>query len=142
MKTTSLTILLLIVVLGAACQREPSLNKPVVTRDNAIDGSVTPRPRGLPFNQYAARDNSYTDYVNYDLSYRDLRSSLEELLLVNFSSRTKWPEQEYLPNGFDPELVLEFGKNPGLGIRELHQEGITGQGVGIALIDTPLNINH
>lgn len=33
---------------------------------------------------------------------------------------------------------LENGKNPGLGVRALHAQGITGKGVKIAIIDQPL----
>lgn len=33
---------------------------------------------------------------------------------------------------------LENGKNPGLGVRALHEQGITGNGVKIAIIDQPL----
>jgi hypothetical protein len=35
-----------------------------------------------------------------------------------------------------------MGKNPGLGVRSLHQKGITGRGVGIAIIDNPLLTDH
>ncbi len=142
MKTITYIILLILAIISAACQPASLREDPEVFRGDSTDRSGTPRPCRLPFNQYAARDKYYTDYVNYDLSYRDLHSCLEELLLVKFNSGTKWPEREYLPKGFDPDLVLELGKNPGLGIREIHQEGITGQGVGIAIIDTPLNISH
>ncbi len=34
--------------------------------------------------------------------------------------------------------VLEEGKNPGLGVRDLHAQGITGEGVNVAIIDQPL----
>lgn len=37
---------------------------------------------------------------------------------------------------------MELGKNPGLGSRELHQKGITGKGVGIAIIDQSLLVDH
>jgi subtilisin family serine protease len=38
--------------------------------------------------------------------------------------------------------LLEDGKNPGLGIRALHKQGIDGRGVGIAIIDQPLLKDH
>ena len=37
---------------------------------------------------------------------------------------------------------IEIGKNPGLGIRSLHALGITGRGVGIAIIDQTLLVEH
>jgi hypothetical protein len=37
---------------------------------------------------------------------------------------------------------MEIGKNPGLGIRKLHENGITGKGIGIAIIDQALLVDH
>ena len=37
---------------------------------------------------------------------------------------------------------MELGKDPGLGVRELHNRGITGQGVSIAIIDQVLLKDH
>jgi hypothetical protein len=38
--------------------------------------------------------------------------------------------------------VLEAGKNPGLGVRNLHRQGITGAGVRVAIIDQNLALTH
>ena len=38
--------------------------------------------------------------------------------------------------------VMENGKNPGLGIRKLHDKGITGKGVNVAIIDQNLLLDH
>jgi hypothetical protein len=59
-----------------------------------------------------------------------------------FDSRTEWPSHDRLPEGFDPARRLEEGKNPGLGVRALHAQGVDGRGVGIAIIDQPLLMNH
>jgi hypothetical protein len=32
--------------------------------------------------------------------------------------------------------------NPGLGVRELHEEGITGKGVTVAIIDQNMILDH
>jgi len=45
-------------------------------------------------------------------------------------------------DGFDPRRIEELGKNPGLGVRTLHERGITGRGVSIAIIDLPLLVGH
>ncbi len=37
---------------------------------------------------------------------------------------------------------MELGKDPGLGIRNLHAQGITGRGVGIAIVDQTLLVDH
>lgn len=74
-----------------------------------------------------------------DVSDQDL-SVIENHDDVSFNSVTIWPE--VLPNGFNPDEILEFNKNPGLGIRKLHEQGITGKGVGIAIIGQPLLTDH
>jgi hypothetical protein len=42
----------------------------------------------------------------------------------------------------DEKAILELGKDPGFNIRKLHKQGITGEGVGIAIIDTYLLPEH
>ena len=69
---------------------------------------------------------------NHNLSFMDLKGSKELLSTISFSSRTKWPTSDKLPSGFDPKQILEYGKDPGLGISELHKLGYTGKGVSIA----------
>ena len=81
-------------------------------------------------------------FSNVSLARLDLRDSLEFLQAMPFDSRTVWPDASKLPEGFDPAKVLEQGKNPGLGIRVLHRQGIDGRGVGIAIIDQPLLKDH
>lgn len=82
------------------------------------------------------------DLRGYDLSGLDLSSSLDDLLYATFGSRTIWPTADKMPKEYDRERILELGKNPGLDIRKLHAQGITGQGVGIAIIDQPLLTKH
>jgi len=81
-------------------------------------------------------------FSNVSLVNLDLRGHLELLQTIPFDSRTVWPESSKLPTGFDPVQVLEQGKNPGLGVRALHSQGIDGRGVGIAIIDQPLAKDH
>ncbi len=82
------------------------------------------------------------DLRRADLSALDLRNALDNLVYADFDTRTMWPAPDLLPRGFDPARILDLGKNPGLGIRSLHAQGITGQGVGVAIIDQPLLTDH
>jgi hypothetical protein len=83
------------------------------------------------------------DLRTQDLSQLDLKYSLNDLLAAGtFDDRTIWPAVSKMPFGFDPQRILKIGKNPGLGVRSLHARGITGKGVGIAIIDTPLLVDH
>jgi len=75
-----------------------------------------------------------------DLSRLDLTAHGQDLLNVYFDTETNWPAA--LPAGFDPAKILELNRNPGLGIRELHARGVTGKGVSVAVVDTPILLDH
>lgn len=78
-----------------------------------------------------------------DLSDKDLSKVPVDILeKTDFDTTTKWPSKENLPTGFSPEQLLEDAKNPGLGIKKLHEQGITGQGIVVAIIDQTLDIDH
>ena len=79
---------------------------------------------------------------NLDLTNLDLSGEGDYLKSESFDSLTQWPPSDRLPAGFDPQKLLEEGKNPGLGIRSLHEQGINGEGVGIAILDQPLLLGH
>jgi hypothetical protein len=82
------------------------------------------------------------DLRSFDLSGADLRDRADTLLRASFDERTKWPPASALPEGFDPARIMALGKDPGLGVRRLHQQGITGRGVGVAIIDQTLLVDH
>ena len=75
------------------------------------------------------------DLIQLDLSNIDLTKT-------TFDNFTQWPASERLPKGFDPDKVMEWGKYPGLGVKQLHDQGITGVGVHVAIIDQPLLPDH
>ena len=77
-----------------------------------------------------------------DLSKLDLRGSLDDLMYATFDDKTVWPAPDQMPTGFDWQKIMELGRNPGLGVRRLHEKGITGRGVKIAIIDQPLLVDH
>ncbi len=72
----------------------------------------------------------------------DLRDEAKILNTMIFDSLTEWPPGDKLPAGFNPDQLMEQGKTPGLGVRGLHEKGIDGRGVGIAIIDQPLLLGH
>lgn len=80
------------------------------------------------------------DLRSTDLTLLDLRNREFDLLNSVFDSKTKWPEK--LPQGFDPKVILDSNKNPGFNIKKLHNEGITGKGINIAIIDYALLVDH
>lgn len=82
------------------------------------------------------------DLRSSDLTKLDLSNSKEDLLFADFDSKTQWPASDKMPVDFDWQKIMEIGKDPGLGIRALHQQGITGKDIGFAIIDQPLLIEH
>jgi hypothetical protein len=85
---------------------------------------------------------AYADVRERNLRWLDLREAEDLLFTLTFDTKTKWPQPTLLPEGFDPAELLELGKEPGLGIRELQALGFTGAGVTVAYIDQALLLNH
>ena len=83
-------------------------------------------------------DNSFANWgFSYlDLSDKDLSSvSLEILSKVAFSSTTIWPTQYKLPKGFNPQIILNYTSTTSNTVINLHNQGINGEGIAIAVID-------
>lgn len=71
-----------------------------------------------------------------DLSDKDLSSvSLDVLSRVAFSSTTIWPTQSKLPKGFKPQSILKYTSTTSDSVIKLHNQGIDGKGITIAVID-------
>ena len=86
--------------------------------------------------------------VNYSFDFRcsdfsgmDLKDC-EDLDFADFDTKTIWPTRDKLLENFDPQAILENGKNPVLGIRDLHRQGVNGKNVGVAILDQMLLSSH
>ncbi len=84
----------------------------------------------------------YDDVRWKDLSKLDFSARRGLIATLTFNQKTVWPEQAKMPPGSDPNKILTDALNPGLGVRELHQQGITGKGVNVAIIDQPVYLVH
>lgn len=82
------------------------------------------------------------DLRSSDLTKLDLSNSISDLLFADFDSQTQWPPSDKMPANFDWQKIMEVNKDPGLGVRALHDRGITGRNVGIAIIDQTLLVDH
>ncbi len=137
--------LIIIVVLSILAACAAPLHLPKIDRQPASPGyygSINPNP-SLPAKLDPTSETIFqNDYRSADLSQLDLSQSLEGLLIADFDSQTQWPSASRLPAGFDPRSIMELGKDPGLGVRALHDSGITGKGIGIAIIDATLVVDH
>lgn len=88
-------------------------------------------------------ENRYTrplvDVRGSDLSNKDL-SAYNALMDFTFDQFTIFPtNHSKWPQHLDVKNFLELGKDPGLGIRKLHEKGIDGTGISMAIIDQPLS---
>lgn len=57
---------------------------------------------------------------------------------MTISDYTRFPAKNKLPAGYDPDALLEWGKDPGLSVDILHKYGFTGKGSVIAYVDQPI----
>jgi hypothetical protein len=123
----------------------PSFSYDFITRlTEGGTGLVREVPASDKKQAYLAQINGTLDIRWVDcpefLSDDDIQKIFGAIPYVNFNTDTVWPDG--LPSGFDPEALLETGKNPGLGVRALHEQDITGKGVSIAIIDQTLFTGH
>lgn len=99
--------------------------------------------RGFRKEEYFSLNESSADLRWFDCANltEEERMLLERSIPdITFNEDTVFPEN--VKERLQPELLMELGKNPGLGLRELHERGITGKGVGIAVIDQTLYTGH
>lgn len=112
--------------------------------------SIVRQPEYLDISQYMPQllsdyperssEGFEIDVRSTDLKQVDVTNRLEDLLFSTFDDQTQWPG--HLPAGFDIEKIMAYGKDPGLNVRQLHKENITGKGVGVAIIDQGLLVDH
>lgn len=121
--------------ISKAIKRKPGIAKlPTVSLK---DGKL---PEYDPGN---IEDSFQVDLANKNLTNLDIseiKNGMNSLMHANFDTYTKWPDET--EKYFDHDKILEYGKNPGLGIRSLHKQGITGKGIGIAIIDGSIPVEH
>jgi serine protease AprX len=82
-----------------------------------------------------------------DVRFKDLsklKSSVTAALIstLRFNEKTVWPDTNTMLPGRKPDELIKKAMNPGLGIGQLHKQGITGKGVNVAIIDQPLYRDH
>ena len=136
----------LLILFGVTAQPLTNSTRPVVfpyIGNHPVPLILNPgKLASIPSYNPGNTEQFQVDLRGADLSGLDLQNRARDLSNADFDSHTLWPGQEYLPADFDPSQVLETGKNPGLSVRELHAQGITGKGVGVAIIDQALLTGH
>ena len=145
-----ISIFILAALLLSACSPAPEmLDKYALTPFEKLGIESSPSPAdyasifGTPeeFPQFQPGVTwSPLDLRSQNFETFDLSNEVSGLLHADFDNQTRWPSS--LPEEFNYEEIMAFGKNPGLNIRTLHEAGITGKGVGIAVIDQTLLVEH
>lgn len=142
MKTRILIPFLLLSLCLTACAAK-SITFPKIDRQpDPAPYSGRGAPTELPTYNPDSDESWQMDLRSYDLSKLDFSRSLDDLRFATFDDRTVWPPSEQMPPDFDWQYIMDLGKDPGLNIRDLHTQGITGKQVGIAIIDQTLLTSH
>ncbi len=92
-----------------------------------------------PLETWPLPAGDYLDLRHKDARRIPLAAQLDLLKQVSFDTSTRWPRRL---GAFAPRQVMEEGKNPGLGIRELHKSGRTGTGTALAVVGPTLAVTH
>ncbi len=71
----------------------------------------------------------------------DISDNLGLAYSLTVGDNTTFAKDSYAPKGYDINSLIEWGKDPGLGVNILKQQGYTGEGAVIAYIDQPI-LNH
>lgn len=142
----SFVLAMLIVSCAAPVTDQPSLVRlpevKIVRYPDPVDYSGLNVYTEPPVYHPGSNEQWQVDLRSSNLTSLDLSKSKADLLYADFDSQTQWPASEKMPADFDWQKIMEIGKDPGLGMRALHDQGITGKGVGIAIIDQTLLVDH
>lgn len=97
-----------------------------------------------------SNDSNETDYP--DLYFKDVRPIIPDAIDISSYNlnenviKTLWFNESTNFSIYSQPIadeILNKGKNPGLGVKELHSQGITGKNINIAIIDQNLaSLNH
>jgi len=139
-KLYRIVVLLVLAALVASCGGMPEVKiarYPAPDNYSALNVYTEP-----PIYDPNSTDQWQVDLRSSDLTKLDLSKSKEDLLYADFDSKTQWPLADKMPADFDWQKTMEISKDPGLNIRKLHEQGINGKGVGIAIIDQTLLVDH
>lgn len=86
--------------------------------------------------------NRFLDLRGADVSMIDFKDESSVFYTFTFDTMTKWPGDDKMPEAGLPGRILKQGKQLGLDLCSLAQQGITGLGVSVAVIDKPILSTH
>ena len=146
-RKTALVILAILIVSCAV----PAIDQPsqsilpevqIARHPGPVDYSGLNTYVEIPVFDPNSQDPWQVDLRSSNLANLDLSKSKNDLFYADFDSKTQLPAADKMPVDFDWQKIMEIGKDPGLGMQALHEQGINGHGVGIAIIDQTLLVDH
>lgn len=130
MKKISLFLVIILLLSGCTTiQNNASINDtPIIQPPSLSDENSSTSAILIPFADVRSGIFSADNRVLAPSEYK-----AEDMFTYQFNEHTVFTGNETLQ-----QEIMERGKNPGLGVRELHAQGITGKGVSVAIIDQEL----
>ena len=114
------------------------LNYKVSALYTTLTAPVVSKTRSFKTVQLVTSVNEFDDVRWKDLSELGLFELKRIVATLRFNQKTVWPGRV----GLFADRLLKKAMNPGLGIRHLHKQGITGKGINVAIIDQPMYLDH
>jgi len=120
-----------------------TLSACTLTDSKKVTPTETPTPipteavvdKNVKINPYD--DIRYFAWTDESAVFEETEYNADDIITYTFNEGTVLKGNEELQ-----KQIMENGKNPGLGVRALHEAGITGKGVNVAIIDQNLLLNH
>lgn len=147
MKARRMIAMVLCMLLLASCTPTVPTDTPSDTPGEAPSASpATPAPSAQPSPtaKVALRVHPYSDVradnfidVTVKRVYEQGEYRPEDIITLTYNEGTVFKGSEALQ-----KQIMDNGRNPGLGIRKLHGQGVTGKGVNVAIIDQTLLPDH
>lgn len=140
-----LSLFLVVIILLTGCTRLkeaglPRQNKEIGANKEDTQKTIDTQHKTTENIKTVKRydDIRYFDWIDGSKStYEEGEYNKEDIFTFTFNKET------VLKGNEDYQAqIMENGKNPGLGIRDIHKQGITGKGVNVAIIDQNLLLNH
>jgi len=139
---------LLVAVLFSSCATSVGMNTPIpsthiatatFTATYAPTSTVNVSLTQIEETKVAELLFPYQTTQSHDLSALNRTLGESVIKTLWFTQNARWWSSQDKQTA---QEILNLGMNPGLGIRELHAEGITGKGVTVAIIDQNMVLDH
>lgn len=131
-KTLCILILLIIALFICSCQKVDTSLEEEKPKEKDEDVSSESKDKLKKYTNIAWEYNGANNLIFEEGEYSE-----EDIATYSFNETIIFKGSEKKASA-----ILEAGKNPGLGISDLHKKGITGKGVNVGIIDQDMLIDN